>query len=87
MTGDEPEFIKRYCITNPAFPHQATLDEFFDEEQFEAYRQLGVHIANGLLSRELMYGNPIPATIAHWFRQLAASLLQPRASDSTPGSR
>lgn len=27
------------------FPHESTLDQFFDEEQFEAYRSLGYHIA------------------------------------------
>ncbi|WP_193212583.1 patatin-like phospholipase family protein [Luteolibacter marinus] len=54
VTGNESELIRRYRINNPAFPHQTTLDQFFDEEQFEAYRQLGVHAAEGLFSRCLM---------------------------------
>jgi hypothetical protein len=54
VTGNESELIKRYRKTHPAFPHQTTLDQFFDEEQFEAYRQLGVHAAEGLFSRCLM---------------------------------
>jgi hypothetical protein len=77
VTGNEPELIKRYRITHPDFPHQATLDQFFDEEQFEAYRELGVHVAEGLFSRALMDGATHPPTISQWFRQLAGSLLEP----------
>jgi hypothetical protein len=77
MTGNEPELIKRYRINHPDFPHQTTLDQFFDEEQFEAYRQLGVHIADGLFKPALMSGNTAPTTIAQWFRQLGENLLTP----------
>jgi hypothetical protein len=35
--------VLQYAAANPAFPHQATLDQFFDESQFESYRRLGVH--------------------------------------------
>jgi hypothetical protein len=28
------------------FPHHSTGDQFFDEEQFEAYRALGYHMAS-----------------------------------------
>ena len=45
VTGNELEMVKRYRDTHPDFPHQTTLDQFFDEEQFEVYRQLGVHVA------------------------------------------
>jgi len=44
-TGDENEIIREYRHRNPAFPHQTTADQFFDEGQFEAYRALGEHIA------------------------------------------
>jgi Patatin-like phospholipase len=30
-----------YRAANPDFPHQSTLDQFFDPDQFEAYRDLG----------------------------------------------
>jgi hypothetical protein len=76
VTGNEPELIRRYRINHPEFPHQTTLDQFFDEEQFEAYHQLGVHIAEGLFSRALMNGNTQPPTMAQWFRRLAANLLK-----------
>lgn len=35
-----------YAGANPAFPDQTTADQFFDEEQFEAYRELGYKIAS-----------------------------------------
>ncbi|MET0724380.1 MAG: hypothetical protein ABWY64_26635 [Tardiphaga sp.] len=34
-----------YKKANPRFPHETTLDQLFSEEQFEAYRALGEHIA------------------------------------------
>lgn len=46
FTGDENEIIAEYRHRNPAFPHQTTADQFFDEGQFEAYRALGQHIAD-----------------------------------------
>ncbi|KAA1174629.1 hypothetical protein FP026_29720 [Rhizobium tropici] len=30
-----------YRAANPDFPHQSTIDQFFDPDQFEAYRDLG----------------------------------------------
>lgn len=77
VTGNESELIKRYRITHPDFPHQTTLDQFFDEEQFEAYRQLGVHVAEGLFSRVLMGAGTEPNSVDDWFRRLAANLLLP----------
>lgn len=34
-----------YRRTNPAFPDQPTTDQFFDERQFDAYRELGYQTA------------------------------------------
>jgi hypothetical protein len=45
LTGDEPEPVLNYKSHNPAFPHESTADQFFDDAQFESYRALGVHIA------------------------------------------
>lgn len=36
-----PTDVYSYKGVNPAFPHQSTSDQFFDEKQFEAYRELG----------------------------------------------
>jgi hypothetical protein len=41
LTGDGPADLVRYKATNSAFPQQTTLDEFFDEAQWESYYYLG----------------------------------------------
>lgn len=82
VTGNESELIRRYRLLHTDFPHQTTLDQFFDEEQFEAYRELGVHVAEGLFSPALLGGDVDPPTIARWFRYLAASLLEPQTARS-----
>ena len=76
VTGNESELIKRYRTNNPEFPHQTTLDQFFNQEQFEAYRQLGVHAAEGLFLPALLNGEK-PTSVPDWFRKLARNLLEP----------
>jgi Patatin-like phospholipase len=51
MTGDENDYILNYKSRYPQFPHESTGDQFFSEEQFEAYRALGFHAANGFFER------------------------------------
>jgi hypothetical protein len=77
VTGNELEMIRRYRSLHPDFPHQTTLDQFFDEEQFEAYRQLGVHVAEGLFSPAVLGSQQLPTTIAEWFSGLTRNLLLP----------
>lgn len=77
LTGDEAELLKRYRLLNPDFPHQSTLDQFFDEEQFEAYRQLGVHVARGMFARAIC-PETSPSSVRDWFAQLAKNMLEPR---------
>ena len=36
--------IRQYAESHPEFPHEPTSDQFFDENQFEAYRHLGFSI-------------------------------------------
>jgi len=50
LAGDENEYIREYKSRNPDFPHESTIDQFFDETQFEAYRALGFHIGNKLFA-------------------------------------
>ena len=76
------ELIRRYRGNHPHFPHQTTLDQFFDQEQFEAYRQLGVHAAEGLFLPALM-DNTKPKNMREWFRQLAKNLLEPLTPHAT----
>lgn len=41
MTGDEPLDLLNYHSGHPSFPQESTLDQFFDEAQWESYRRLG----------------------------------------------
>ena len=50
LTGDENDYIRDYARRYSRFPHEATGDQFFSEEQFEVYRALGFHIVHGALS-------------------------------------
>jgi hypothetical protein len=52
LTGDENDYVRDYARRNPSFPHETTADQFFSEEQFEAYRALGFHGAHRALSCE-----------------------------------
>lgn len=45
--------LRQYQVTHPAFPQEATADQFFDDEQWESYRQLGELAGNTLLDRTM----------------------------------
>jgi len=53
LSGDENVYITKYRAADPTFPHQTTADQFFDEEQFEAYRALGHHVTDHVLRRHV----------------------------------
>ncbi|MGN7752961.1 hypothetical protein [Sinorhizobium sp. 22678] len=79
LTGNEGEFLRRYKLDEPSFPHHSTADQFFSEPQFEAYRALGEHIG------EKMFLPAITGTLGRnvklegWFQELGCSLLDVRA--------
>jgi hypothetical protein len=41
LKGEEPLDLLHYRVQHSDFPQQSTLDQFFDEAQWEAYRKLG----------------------------------------------
>lgn len=43
-----PADVYNYAALNRAFPNESTADQFFNEAQFESYRQLGLHIGQTL---------------------------------------
>jgi hypothetical protein len=49
VTGNEPEYVRSYRNHHPEFPHESTANQFFTEEQFEAYRALGEHACKSML--------------------------------------
>jgi len=51
---DLPGDIVGYKNDHPEFPDQSTADQFFDERQFEAYRELGYRITQRVLEDKLV---------------------------------
>jgi len=49
LHGTEPISVLSYGLTNTQFPNDTTLNQFYQESQFEAYRALGYEIANQAL--------------------------------------
>ena len=60
LTGDENDYIFNYKTRYGAFPHETTLDQWFTEEQFEAYRALGFHAAYRLFDRSDRFAHRDP---------------------------
>ncbi len=58
MTGDENDVIFDYKRRHPDFPHENTIDQFFGEEQLEAYRALGFHMVHEILDPKHSLGSP-----------------------------
>ncbi len=52
LTGDEPADVLQYRRDHPAFPHESTADQDFDEAQFESYRRLGEHVGEAVFGAE-----------------------------------
>jgi hypothetical protein len=78
LTGDEPGDVLEYSWRMKAFPHESTADQWFDESQFESYRQLGYHIVHHVLGAKAYAlwrgGEPGPGC----WRQLFDALLAER---------
>jgi hypothetical protein len=79
LTGNEGPNIAYYRSKYRAFPHESTADLFYDEEQFEAYRSLGHHIAEDVLRPEITGQDQPPNSIREWFETLKDKLTNPNA--------
>jgi len=79
LTGNEGEFLRRYRLDEPVFPHHSTADQLFSETQFEAYRSLGEHIGDKLFLRALVsdLADSKDVQIEDWFEALGRNLLEP----------
>jgi hypothetical protein len=80
LTGNESEYLKRYKLDEPDFPHHSTANQFFTEPQFEAYRALGEHIGDKLFLGAIVGTRIATAedvSVPEWFAALAQSLLLP----------
>ena len=78
LYGDEPRDVLEYRENFPAFPHQSTGDQFFDEPQFESYRALGSHVMDRMCGSAFS-----PSTSNAWL----ASPSRPRGSAAPKRSK
>ena len=75
IVGSENADVLNYRKANPAYPHQSTADQWFDEAQFESYRALGYHITKAALGEAAAAsakpggGHDIASLCAHLMRQ------------------
>ena len=53
MISELPADVYSYRGIHPDFPHESTSDQFFDEKQFEAYRELGYRVTKQLLRSDI----------------------------------
>lgn len=87
LTADDPVDIRQYRDAHPAFPHESTADQWFDEDQFEAYRHLGQHIAKklcDLLLKNEARDEEAPNTAAIPLYRAVEQFFNEKKSSSTP---
>lgn len=58
LLGNEHADILNYRKINKGFPHQSTVDQWFDEDQFETYRTLGYKIGKIVLAKAVAASAP-----------------------------
>jgi hypothetical protein len=83
-SGTERVDIRSYANAHPDFPHESTLDQWFSESQFEAYRALGAHVFE-----EIGFGGPdaptLPvASLEEFFGRAEAYLAEGKARGPGP---
>ena len=76
IVGDEPEDVQQYAAAHAEFPHQTTADQWFDESQFESYRELGYHAATTALGAACRY-QPNPCLFKENFFEVLEQIWHP----------
>jgi hypothetical protein len=79
LTGNEGEFLRRFRLDEPDFPHHPTADQNFTEARFEAYRSLGQHVGEKLFLKSIVgeVADEPRVDIESWFASLGRSFLEP----------
>jgi len=82
--------VLEYHTGHPAFPHEPTIDQFFDEAQWESYRRLGRYIGDvvfGPLDRLLPENDDQPAgsLLKDWTREPNWDAEEPQPSQDLKG--
>ena len=83
--GQKPDVV-RYAEKDPLFPFNPTGDQFFDQVQLEAYRQLGYTAAGVAFPDKLVEDDPLTRhRLEQVFESLWGSTSARRQSSSLPG--
>jgi hypothetical protein len=69
ITGDEPPDVLQYRTRNTTFPQESTVNQFYDEPQWESYRRLGEHTGRSVLSFLDRPQTIHSGTVDHIFRE------------------
>lgn len=64
--------VQNYALINTSFPNQPTVDQFFDEAQFESYRQLGLSIGQQVFGKGVN-GDAIARALWRYLRDYPAA--------------
>jgi hypothetical protein len=73
LCGNEPIDVRHCATTHQDFPHQPTSDQWFDEPQFESYRQLGLLTGEELFGNGYWKGNGA-SSCDQWVREVAGHI-------------
>lgn len=73
ITGVEPNYLLDHWRTNPLFPFESLIEQFFSEEQFEGYRCLGQKAAESLFQENL--GTDYKLQVEELFKQVGTHFL------------
>jgi hypothetical protein len=71
-----PMDVRAYRNANADFPHESTLEQFFEESQFESYRQLGLSQTATL--------SPGAQTIDDFYRGVSSRLRESKTVSTQP---
>lgn len=70
LTRSNRQDVKSFAVEDPAFPHDSTADQFFNETRFESYRALGEDAFSSIVADVTRDGSAAPATVAELFSAL-----------------
>jgi Patatin-like phospholipase len=66
LIDDEPRDILNYHFSNPTFPEESIVDQWFSESQFESYRALGNHMVEMICKQDLLPPGAEPLEHFEW---------------------
>jgi len=72
VTAADSADVRQYKLQNPNFPHQTTVDQWYDEAQFESYRKLAYDSVGDALRPCVQQGPLGAAQVQAFFRSLEA---------------